>query len=107
MGGYREGSYRTTGEAATDRLRARFCRSRAESGPRIDVLPLTYGPVTEVVLGRNGGFKSVTYGATKFICRFVDPRGTGLYDDAVVVVDDLARENYECPDCGLCPVRNA
>ncbi|MGV9334958.1 hypothetical protein [Nocardia sp. NPDC003726] len=62
-----------------------------------------YGPVTEVVLGRNGGFKSVTYGATKFISRFVDPRGTGLYDDAVVLVDDPARENYECPDCGAAP----
>ncbi|MDF3312916.1 hypothetical protein P3H15_49225 [Rhodococcus sp. T2V] len=56
-----------------------------------------YGPVTEVVLGRGGGFKSVTYGATRFFSRFVDPRGTGLYDDAVVVVDDPARADYECP----------
>ncbi len=56
-----------------------------------------------MVLGRNGGFKSVTYGATKFISRFADPRDTGLYDDAVVVVDDPARENYECPDCGAAP----
>ncbi|NMM92386.1 hypothetical protein B2J88_50530 [Rhodococcus sp. SRB_17] len=45
-----------------------------------------YGPVTEVVLGRNGGFKSVTYGATKFFSRFVDPQGTGLDDNAAVVV---------------------
>ena len=28
-----------------------------------------YGSITEVVLGRNGGFESVTYGATKFISR--------------------------------------
>ncbi|WP_433660722.1 hypothetical protein ACQPW1_00055 [Nocardia sp. CA-128927] len=62
-----------------------------------------YGPITEVELGRNGGHKSVTYGATKFICRFVDPRGTGLYDDAVVVVDDPARENHECPVCEVPP----
>lgn len=58
-----------------------------------------YGPVTEVVLGRNGGFKSVTYGATKFFSRFVDPRGTGLNDNAAVVVEDPARADYECPVC--------
>ncbi|MET9489976.1 hypothetical protein [Nocardia sp. NPDC006630] len=62
-----------------------------------------YGPITEVVLGRNGGFKSVTYGAKKFFCRFVDPRGTGLYDDALVVVYDPAREQYECPVCEVPP----
>ncbi|WP_410874605.1 hypothetical protein [Nocardia sp. A7] len=62
-----------------------------------------YGPITEVVLGRNGGFKSVTYGAKKFLSRFLDPRGTGLYDDSVVVVDDPARENYECPVCEVPP----
>ena len=62
-----------------------------------------YGPVTEVVLGRGGGFKSVTYGATKFFSRFVDPRGTGLYDDAVVVANGPAREGYECPVCGAAP----
>jgi hypothetical protein len=62
-----------------------------------------YGSITEVVVGRNGGFKSVTYGATKFASRCVDPRGTGLYDNAVVVVDDPARENYECPDCAASP----
>ncbi|MFI7003619.1 hypothetical protein [Nocardia sp. NPDC050175] len=62
-----------------------------------------YGPITEVELGRNGGFRSVTYGTTKFICRFVDPRGTGLYDDAVVVIDDPARENHECPVCEVPP----
>lgn len=26
-----------------------------------------YGPITDVVLGRNGGFKSVTYGDKKFV----------------------------------------
>ncbi|MFI6958218.1 hypothetical protein ACIBJI_32710 [Nocardia sp. NPDC050408] len=62
-----------------------------------------YGPITEVELGRNGGFRSVTYGDKKFICRFVDPRGTGLYDDAVVVVDDPAKENCECPVCEAPP----
>lgn len=62
-----------------------------------------YGPISELVLGRNGGFKSATYGASKFISRSVDPRGTGLYDDSVVVVDDPARENYECPVCGSAP----
>ncbi|AWK76460.1 hypothetical protein CBI38_34270 (plasmid) [Rhodococcus oxybenzonivorans] len=62
-----------------------------------------YGPVTEVVVGRGGGFKSVTYGATRFFSRFVDPRGTGLYDDGVVVVDDPARDGYQCPVCGAAP----
>lgn len=56
-----------------------------------------YGPITEVELGRNGGFRSVTYGTTKFIDRFVDPRGTGMYDDTVVVIDDPARQYHECP----------
>lgn len=59
-----------------------------------------YGPITEVELGRNGGFRSITYGTTKFIDRFVDPRGTGLYDDTVVVIDDPARQyHHECPVC--------
>lgn len=62
-----------------------------------------YGPITEVVLGRNGGYQSVTYGSTKFVCRFVDPRGTGLYDDTAVVVDDPARENHQCPVCEAPP----
>jgi hypothetical protein len=62
-----------------------------------------YGPIAEVVLGRNGGFESVTYDAKKFVSRFVDPRGTGLYDDSVVVVHDPAKENYECPVCGAAP----
>lgn len=62
-----------------------------------------YGPITELVVGRNGGFESVTYGETKFICRFVDPRGTGLYDDTVVVVHDPARDDYECPVCQAAP----
>jgi hypothetical protein len=58
-----------------------------------------YGPITELVVGRNGGFESVTYGVTKFVSRFVDPRGTSLYDDTVVVVHDPARDNHECPVC--------
>ncbi|MBO0881625.1 MAG: hypothetical protein J2P17_15045 [Mycobacterium sp.] len=62
-----------------------------------------YGPITEVVLGRNGGFRSVTYGDKKFVAKCVDPRGSGLYDDSVVVVDDPARDNYECPVCGAMP----
>lgn len=62
-----------------------------------------YGPVTEVQVGRNGGFRSVTYGAKKFLSRCVDPRGTGVYDSSVVVVDDPARANYECPVCGAAP----
>jgi hypothetical protein len=62
-----------------------------------------YGPITELVLGRNGGFKSVTYGDKKFVASFVDPRATGLYDASVVVVDDPARENYECPVCAAAP----
>lgn len=62
-----------------------------------------YGPITEVVLGRNGGFKSVTYGGKKFVAKCVDPRGSGLYDDSVVVVDDPARAHYECPVCGVAP----
>ncbi|WP_280329824.1 hypothetical protein [Nocardia wallacei] len=62
-----------------------------------------YGPITKLVLGRNGGFRSVTYGTTTFSSRFVDPRGTGLYDDTVVVVEDPARENYECPVCDAPP----
>ncbi|MFE3280684.1 hypothetical protein [Nocardia sp. NPDC059239] len=28
-----------------------------------------YGPITEVLLGLNGGFRSVTYGSTKFFSR--------------------------------------
>lgn len=62
-----------------------------------------YGAITDLVVGRNGGFESVTYGVTKFVSRFVDPRGTGLYDDAVVVVHDPARDNYECPVCQAAP----
>lgn len=62
-----------------------------------------YGPITELKLGPNRGFKSVTYGTTKFISRFVDPRGTGLYDESVVVVDDPIREDYECPVCNVPP----
>ncbi|WP_033288214.1 hypothetical protein [Amycolatopsis jejuensis] len=62
-----------------------------------------YGPITELVVGRNRGFESVTYGATKFVSRFVDPRGTGLYDDTVVVVRDPARDNHECPVCQAAP----
>ncbi len=62
-----------------------------------------YGPINELVVGRNGGFESVTYGVTKFISRFVDPRGSGLYDDTVVVVHDPARDNYECPVCQAAP----
>lgn len=62
-----------------------------------------YGPITEVVLGRNGGFKSATYGAKKFVAKCVDPRGSNLYEDSIVVVDDPARANYECPVCGAAP----
>jgi hypothetical protein len=62
-----------------------------------------YGPIAEVVLGPNGGFESVTYGAKKFVSSFVDPRGTGPHDDSVVVVHDPTRENYECPICGAAP----
>lgn len=62
-----------------------------------------YGPITELVVGRNGGFESVTYGVTKFVSRFVDPRGTGLYDNSVVVVHDPARDDYECPVCQAAP----
>lgn len=63
----------------------------------------TYGPVTEVVVGRQGGFQSVTYGTEKFVCRFVDPRGSCLYDDSVVKVNDPVRDNHECPACGAEP----
>ncbi|WP_416062351.1 hypothetical protein [Rhodococcus indonesiensis] len=62
-----------------------------------------YGPITEVELGRNGGFKSATYGATKFFARSLDPRGTRLDDDALVVVIDSVRENHECPVCNAAP----
>jgi hypothetical protein len=62
-----------------------------------------YGPVTEVILGPNGGYKSVTYGDKKFVATCVDPRGSGLYDDSVVVTDDPARANFECPACGAAP----
>ena len=62
-----------------------------------------YGSITELVVGRNGGFESVTYGETKFVSRFVDPRGTGLYTDAVVVVHDPTRDSYECPVCQAAP----
>lgn len=62
-----------------------------------------YGPISEVVVGPNGGFESVTYGTKKFVCRFVDPRRTGLYDDSVVVVNDPVKDNCECPVCGAAP----
>ena len=62
-----------------------------------------YGPITEVVLGLNGGFKSVTYGDKKFVSRRVDPRGSGLYDDSVVVIDDPVRDDHECPVCRVAP----
>lgn len=62
-----------------------------------------YGPITELVVGRNGGFESVTYGVTKFVSRFVDPRDTGLYDDTVIVVHDPARDDHECPVCQAPP----
>lgn len=62
-----------------------------------------YGPISELVLGPQGGFKSVTYGAKKFVSGFVDPRRTGLYDESVVVVDDPTRDNYECPVCDAPP----
>lgn len=62
-----------------------------------------YGPISEVVLGRQGGFKSVTYGDKKFLSRCVDPRGTNLFDDSVVVIDDPVRDNHECPVCGAAP----
>jgi hypothetical protein len=47
----------------------------------------------------------VTYCAKKFVCPFVGPRGTGLYDDAVVVVHDPNRENYETPGLQSCARR--
>ena len=56
-----------------------------------------------MVVGPQGGFKSVTYGEQKFVSRWVDPRGTGLYEDSVVGVLDAIRENYECPVCGAGP----
>lgn len=62
-----------------------------------------YGAIAELVVGPRGGFKSVTYGEQKFVSRWVDPRGTGLYEDSVVVVHDAIRENYECPVCGAAP----
>lgn len=62
-----------------------------------------YGPISELVVGRNGGFQSVTYGGKKFVSRFVDPRGSGLYDDTVVVVHDPTRDNYECSVCQAAP----
>ena len=62
-----------------------------------------YGPITEVVLGLNGGFQSVTYGDKKFVSRQVDPRGSGLYDDSVVKIDDPVRDDHECPVCGVAP----
>lgn len=62
-----------------------------------------YGQIAEVVLGPKGGFESVTYGAKKFVSRFLDPRGTGLYQDSVVVVHDPARADYECPVCEAAP----
>lgn len=62
-----------------------------------------YGPITEVVLGLNRGFKSVTYGDKKFVSRRVDPRGSGLYDDSVVVIHDPVRDDHECPVCGVAP----
>lgn len=62
-----------------------------------------YGPIAELIVGPQGGFKSVTYGEQKFVSRCVDPRGTGLYEDSVVVVHDPIRENYECPVCGAAP----
>jgi hypothetical protein len=62
-----------------------------------------YGPITELRVGPNRGFKSVTYGTTKFVSRFVDPRATKLYDETVVVVDDPVVDNYECPGCNVPP----
>src|SRR6266542_5021010 len=62
-----------------------------------------YGRITELVLGPRRGYESVTYGATKFVSSFVDPRGTGLYDDSVLVVQDPTRDNHECPVCGAVP----
>lgn len=62
-----------------------------------------YGPIAQIVLGPQGGFKSVTYGTKKFICSFVDPRRTGLYDESIVVVDDPTRNNYECQICAAVP----
>jgi hypothetical protein len=62
-----------------------------------------YGPITELELGPQGGFKTVTYGTTKFMSRFVDPRGTGMYDESVVIVPDPTRDTYECPVCGAAP----
>jgi hypothetical protein len=62
-----------------------------------------YGPILELELGPKGGFESVTYGAHKFVSRFVDPRGTALYDASVVVVRDPSRENHECPVCHAAP----
>ena len=62
-----------------------------------------YGPIAELVVGPQGGFKSVTYGEQKFVSRWVDPRATGLYEDSVVVVQDPIRENYECQVCGAAP----
>ena len=62
-----------------------------------------YGPITELELGPQGGFRSVTYGTNKFVCSFVDPRGTKLYEDSVVVVSDPTRDNHECPACGAVP----
>lgn len=66
-----------------------------------------YGAITRVVLGPSGGFQSVSYGNKKFISRQVDPRRTGLYDEAVVVVNDPTRENFECPFCGAGPAIHA
>lgn len=62
-----------------------------------------YGPVTQIVLGRNGGFKSVTYGDKKFVSRQLDPRGSGPYDDSIVVIDDPVLDNHECPVCRAVP----
>jgi 1,2-phenylacetyl-CoA epoxidase PaaB subunit len=62
-----------------------------------------YGPITEVVLGRQGGFQSVAYGTKKFVCKFVDPRGTGLYGGSVVVVNDPVKDDHECPVCEAAP----
>lgn len=62
-----------------------------------------YGAVTQIRVGLQGGFQTVTYGTTKFTCKFLDPRGAIPYDESVVSVNDPIKDDHECPVCDAVP----
>ena len=56
-----------------------------------------YGPVSELILGPQKGFRSVTYGEKKFASKRLDPRNAGIAvdPDKVTMIPKQARNRTQ------------